>query len=268
MTLLQAILLALIQGVTEFLPISSSAHLVLAPYLFGWSDQGLAFDVAVNTGTLLAVAAYFRRDLLDLAAAMVRPGERTVEGMPPRRLAWALALGTVPVAAAGLYAAEWVGTSARSPLLIAVTSIVFALLLWVADRRGRRLRDLAGLRVTDGLVIGLGQALALLPGTSRSGITITVALLLGFRRPAAARFSLLLAIPVSLLAAGWDGLKVVTGEVPATDLLPMAVGLAVAAGSAYLAIGWLLRWVERRTMSIFVVYRVVLGGAILAALAV
>ena len=263
MTPLQAILLALVQGVTEFLPISSSAHLILFPYLFGWEDQGLAFDVAVNTGTLAAVMVYFRRDLAGLAAGAFAGGGAEAEGLPPRRLAWALVLGTVPVAVAGLALSGWLETAARDPLLIAAASIGFGLLLWAADRRGRRVRELAGLGLGDAAVIGLGQALALIPGTSRSGITITVALLLGFRRPAAARFGFLLAVPVGLLAAGWDGVKLLSGAVPSAELLPMALGFGVAAVSAYLVIGWLLAWVERRDLSLFVAYRVLLGLLIL-----
>jgi len=264
MPILRAVLLALVQGVTEFLPISSSAHLILVPYLFVWPDQGLAFDIATNTGTLLAVIVYFRRDLLDLARGLLRPDGDTVEGMPPRRLLWALAIGTLPVAAAGLALSDWVGSAARDPLIIAATSIGFGLLLWAADRLGRRRRDLDSLSLADALLIGLAQALALVPGTSRSGATMTAALALGYRRPAAARFSFLLAIPVGLLATGYDLLKVVLGEVPAGDLLPMAVGLVVAAVSAYLVIGGLLAWLQRQTMTPFVVYRVLLGVVILA----
>jgi undecaprenyl-diphosphatase len=265
MTLLQALVLALVQGITEFLPISSSAHLILAPYLFGWPDQGLAFDVATNTGTLLAVVVYFRRDLADLVRGLLRPAEHgEVEGMPARRLLWALVLGTVPVAVAGLLLDDWVAGAARDPLLIAGTSIGFGLLLWAADRLGRRRRGLATLTLADAVLVGLAQALALVPGTSRSGVTMTAALALGYRRPAAARFSFLLAIPVGVLATGYDVLQVALGVVPAGDLAAMAVGLVVSAVSAYLVIGALLAWLERQTMTPFVVYRVALGLVILA----
>ncbi len=267
-SLLQALVLALVQGVTEFLPISSSAHLILVPVLFDWPDQGLAFDIATNTGTLLAVILYFRRDLGQLATGLWRhlrgASEVTVEGMPPGRFLAAWILATVPVAVAGLLLADWVGTAGRSPLVIATTSIVFGLALAWADRAGARLRDLATLTLWDALWVGLAQAVALVPGTSRSGITITAALLLGYRRPAAARFSFLLAIPVGVLATGYDLLKVATGEVPAGDLVPMAVGLVVAAAAAYLVIGALLAWLRRQTLLPFVVYRVALGVVILA----
>jgi undecaprenyl-diphosphatase len=249
--------------VTEFLPISSSAHLVLTSYLLGWRDQGLAFDVALNTATLLAVIVYFRRDLRALGAG-VWTGRGEVEGMPPRRLAAALAVGTVPVAAAGLAFAGWLETAARDPRLIAAGSIGFGLALGAADRWGARRRELAGLGLGDALWIGLAQALALVPGTSRAGITLTAALALGFRRPEAARFSFLLAIPVGLLAAAWDGLKIARGEIPAADLLPTAVACAVAAVSAYLVIAGLLAWLQKGGLTLFVIYRVALGVAILA----
>lgn len=260
-SLLQAFLLALVQGITEFLPISSSAHLILTPYLFDWPDQGLVFDVATNTGTLLAVVLYFRRDLLGLARGVVS-GER-VEGMPPWRLLAALFVGTIPVAVAGLLLYDFIAGEARNPVLIAATSIGFGLLLWAADLIGRRRRELATLTVWDGLWIGLAQAAALVPGTSRSGITMTFALFLGFTRPAAARFSFLLAIPVGVLAAAKDGLDLLGGEAPAVGWLPLLVGFAVSAVSAYLVIGWLLAWLERQTMAVFVAYRVLLGLVIL-----
>lgn len=274
MSLLHAILLALVQGVTEFLPISSSAHLILVPYLFGWPDQGLAFDVATNTGTLAAVILYFRRDLLDLARgvwAAVAPGRAAaggaapaeVEGMAPLDLLLALVVGTVPVALVGATFYRFFAGGARNPLLIATTSIVFGLALGWSDRVGSRSRELARLRLSDAVWIGLAQAVALLPGTSRSGITMTAALLLGFARPAAARFSFLLAIPVGVLAAGKDLLDVLGGHVAAGEILPMVVGFVVSAVAAYAVIGWLLAWLKRQTMTPFVVYRVLLGLVIL-----
>jgi undecaprenyl-diphosphatase len=274
MTILQALLLALVQGITEFLPISSSAHLILTPYLFGWRDQGLVFDVATNTGTLAAVMVYFRRDLRDLVAALwsdvAGRGGGTVEGMPARRLALALVVGTIPVAVAGLLIDDWVETAGRSAFVIAVTSIVFGIALGVADRAGARARELATLTLRDALLVGLAQALALVPGTSRSGITMTAALLLGYHRPAAARFSFLLAIPVGLLVTGWDAAKLVLGGDEAArhpEWGPLLVGLVASAVSAYLVIGALLAWLRRQTMMPFVVYRVALGMLLLALIA-
>lgn len=260
MPLLRAAILALVQGVTEFLPISSSAHLILVPFFLGWPDQGLSFDIATNTGTLLAVMFYFRRDLMDLARGLFRPSAGCeVEGMPPRRLLWALVLGTLPVAVTGLLLADWIATAGRNPVLIASTSIGFGLLLGAADLWGKRRRGMGTLTLTDAMLVGLAQAFALVPGTSRSGVTITMAMALGFRRPAAARFSFLLAIPVGVLATLYDLAQMVTEEVAPENLAEMAVGLVVAAVSAYFVIGALLAWLRRQTMTPFVLYRVLLG---------
>lgn len=269
MTVLQALVLALVQGITEFLPISSSAHLILTPYLFGWRDQGLVFDVATNTGTLAAVMLYLRRDLGELGRATWgelrgRPGG-TVDGVPARTMALALVVGTVPVAVAGLLIDDWVETAGRSALVIAVTSIVFGLALGWADRAGAKGRDLALLTLRDAALVGLAQAVALVPGTSRSGITMTAALALGYARPAAARFSFLLAIPVGLLVTGWDAVKLVAGDgAGRPGWLPLAVGMIASAVSAYVVIGALLAWLRRQTMTPFVVYRLVLGVLLLA----
>jgi undecaprenyl-diphosphatase len=270
MTYLQAVVLALVQGITEFLPVSSSAHLVLVPRLLGWPDQGLGFDVATNTGTLVAVIAYFRRELAALTAAGVRSLAPRAEGprlTPDARLAWAVALGTIPVAVAGLLAHDWVASAARDPRIIAATSIGFGLVLWWADRAGARQRELDSLSSTDTAVVGLAQALALVPGTSRSGITITAGLARGFTREEAARFSFLLYVPVGILAAakeGWDFLQ--AGGAAGAPIGPVLVGFALSALSAFVAIGALLAWVRRQSLTVFVVYRVLLGMAIIAVL--
>jgi undecaprenyl-diphosphatase len=276
MSYLQAVVLALVQGVTEFLPISSSAHLVLVPYLFGWPDQGLAFDVATNTGTLVAVVLYFRRELAELIGAGLRslmPGAGRAEADGARlpqdaRLAWAVVLGTIPVGIAGLLLHDWVETAGRNPWIIAATSIGFGLLLWWADRVGSRRRELGSLGFGDAAVVGLAQAIALVPGTSRSGITITAGLFRGFTREEAARFSFLLYVPVGVLAAGkeaWDFFRE-GGAVTSTGLGPVLVGFALSAIAAYFAIGALLAWVRRASLTVFVVYRIVLGLVILAVL--
>lgn len=275
MSYLHAIVLGLIQGITEFLPISSSAHLVLAPHLFGWRDQGLDFDIATNTGTLLAVMAYFRHELVALTraglaslaprgAAEGSPSGRLSD--PEARLAWLVVLGTVPVAIAGLLAYHWVATVARNPLLIASTSIGFGLLLWWADAAGSRRRDVESVGLMDTIVVGLAQALALIPGTSRSGITITAGLGRGLTREDAARFSFLLYVPVAILAAAKEVLDLIQGGAPGVGLGPLFVGFAVAAVSAYFTIGALLAWVQSRSLTVFVAYRVLLGLVILAAI--
>lgn len=264
MTPFQAVILSLVQAVTEFLPISSSGHLILVPRLLGWPDQGLAFDIATNTGTLLAVLLFFRRDLFDLAGGLFTGRIPPGADFAPRPMAWRIALATVPVGICGLLLKPAIETYARDPRLIAGTAIGFGLLLGVADRRGAQERVIGELSWRDALLIGGAQALALAPGTSRSGVTLTAALLLGFTRPAAARFAFLLAIPVGVLAAGLSLKDVLQGELAGGQLLAMAIGVAVSAAAGYLVIGWLLGWLRSRSVMVFVVYRLLLGLSILA----
>lgn len=264
MSPLQAVVLAIVQAVTEFLPISSSGHLILVPYFLRWPDQGLTFDIATHTGTLLAILAYFWRDVRDLIVGFFtgRPAESG--DYEPRPLAWAIALGTIPAGLAGLAFKDWIETEARNPLLIAGTTLVYGLLLWWADRKGSHSREMESLGWRDALLIGTAQALALVPGTSRSGVTITAALLLGFTRPAAARFTFLLIIPISVLVAAIDVKDLVEAGVTAQQLVPMGIGLVVSAVVGYLVIAWLLSWLRRQSMTVFVVYRLLLAAVILA----
>ena len=260
MDLIQIIVLALVQGLTEFLPISSSAHLILVPVLTDWEDQGLAFDVAVHAGTLLAVVLYFRKELGRMFVqwfASLR-GKLTPDG----RLAWAVLLGTIPVGLAGLLFKEGIEQHLRSPLVIAIATIVFGLLLWYADRTGKRSKDEYGLMLCDVLIIGMAQALALIPGTSRSGITITVALMLGLKPKAAARFSFLLSIPVIFLAGSLESIEYL-GEASLGDATPLLVGALISAISAYACIHYFLKLLERVGMMPFVAYRLVLGVILL-----
>ncbi len=257
----QELILALIQGLTEFLPISSSAHLILFPRLMGWQDQGLAYDVAVHVGTLGAVLWYFRREL----GRMTRDGLAalgTGRFTPDARLAWGVLLGTVPVGLCGLLFKDFIEGYLRAPLVIAAATIVFGLLLWWADRRGRRRRDEYSLDWKDILVIGLAQALALIPGTSRSGITITAALLLGLTRAGAARFSFLLSIPVIALAGLLEvrDLLLGTPSLPWGDLL---LGALVSGVTAYLTIRFFLALLDRIGLLPFVIYRLLLGLVLL-----
>ena len=251
-------MLALLQGLTEFLPISSSAHLVLMPRLVGWEDQGLAFDVAVHMGTLVAVITYFRHELTKMLVDWLQSitgGKPT----PEARLAWLVLLATLPVAITGLLLHDFIETYLRSPLVITVTTVVFGLLLWWSDWHGRQRRDESSLRISDVLIIGLAQVLALVPGTSRSGITMTAGLALGLTRTAAARFSFLLSVPVILMAGGYETLKLAQEPGPvAWDLL--LLGTAVAAISAWLCIHFFLQLIERIGMLPFVVYRLALGA--------
>jgi len=258
---LHIITLALLQGLTEFLPISSSAHLILLPRLVDWGDQGLAFDVAVHFGTLTAVVAYFRHELrlmlVDWAGSVAGRGQ-TAES----RLAWAVAFGTVPVGLAGLAFSHSVETYLRSPLVIATTTIGFGLLLGWADVRAVHRRDEHSIGWRDVLIIGLAQALALIPGTSRSGITMTAGLMLGLTRPAAARFSFLLSIPVIVLAAAFETRQLLESDAP-VDWNSLMWGVVLSAASAYLCIHVFLKLLDRIGFMPFVVYRLLLGALLI-----
>ena len=265
MPLLSLVLVALIQGITEFLPISSSAHLILLPQLTGMPDQGPSIDIAVHVGTLAAVMIYFRGEV----AGMARGGVSLVTGTggderaADRRLFMALLIATIPVGIAGLILQE-TGAIAhlRNVTLIGCTTLGFGILLWVADRYGPRLRPLSSLRLNDAFLIGLAQALALVPGTSRAGITITAARAMGFEREDSARFSMLLAIPTIALAG-----VLITIDIVRQGNFALGVDALIAAviafAFAYLAIALFLRWARRATMTPFVVYRIILGIVLL-----
>lgn len=259
---LHAIILALIQGITEFLPISSSAHLILVPRFLDWTDQGLAFDVAVHFGTLLAVIVYFRAELIAIVSASGRAVLRLPHEVEQARLGGTLLVATLPLIVAGLWLEETVSTAFRSPLLIAAATAFFGLLLWVADRRPDQVARLASVKLWAGFMIGLAQTLALIPGTSRSGITMTAGLALGLDRETAARFSFLLAIPAIAGAGALELVELlqVTGSVPWREIL---LGLVVAAVSAWLCIRLFLAAIQRIGMLPFVVYRLVLAAVIL-----
>ena len=261
MDFVQIVALAVLQGLTEFLPISSSAHLILLPKLGGWSDQGLAFDVAVHVGTLTAVVWYFRGELAGMGRdwTLSLRQRRTVGDS---RLAWAVLFGTIPVGLAGLAFKDVIETTLRSPLVIAWTTIIFGLLLWWADAMGRRLRSEHTITWKDVLVIGLAQAIALIPGTSRSGITMTAGLMQGFSREGAARFSFLLSIPVIILAGGLNALDLVQDPAP-VDWQALVLGAVLSGISAYLCIHFFLKLLERIGMFPFVVYRLLLGAVLL-----
>jgi len=263
MDLTQQILLALFQGLTEFLPISSSAHLILLPQLIGWKDQGLDFDIAVHVGTLSAVVIYFRQEL----AAMTRDWSRSLvtrQQTAESRLAWAVLFGTIPVGLCGLMFKDAIELYLRSPLVIAAATIVFGLLLWWADVRGKRQRDEYTLRASDILFIGVAQAIALIPGTSRSGITMTAGLALGLTRQASARFSFLLSIPVIVLA-GLLALKDILVQQHPVDTSAMLTGALLSGITAYLCIHLFLKMLERIGMLPFVIYRLALGVFLLIA---
>jgi len=261
LTTLQIVILAIVQGITEFLPISSSGHLVLVPYLFAWTDQGLAFDVAVHFGSLAAVCVFFRKDI----ASLLSGGVQILGGKmasPESRMALAIALGTVPAALAGLLFASWIEENLRDPAVIVYTLAGYGILMAIADRYGRRERSLAAVGYKDAFIIGCAQALALVPGTSRSGITITAARFLGFERQDAARFSFLLSAPVIFLAASYKFIGLLaSGEVVAWKEL--GLGVVVAAVVAYASIDVFMRVVTRIGLLPFTVYRLILAAVIL-----
>jgi len=261
MTLIHIIVLALVQGLTEFLPISSSAHLILVPVLSDWPDQGLAFDVAIHVGTLGAVVWYFRTEVRRMTSDWFHSLKQRQQ-VGESRLAWAVIWGTIPVAVSGLLFSDLVDTVLRSPLVIAWATIGFGLLLWLADIIGQRQRDEHHLTWRDVVVIGLAQALALIPGTSRSGITMTAGLFMGLTREAAARFSFLLSIPTILMAGGYKSLQLIEGSAT-VDWLAMGIGAVLSAVTAYLCIRLFLQLLERISMLPFVIYRLLLGGILL-----
>lgn len=262
---LHAFYLALLQGFTEFLPISSSGHLILIPTLLGWQDQGLAFDVAVHVGSLIAVVAYFRHELRRMSRDWLHSCiRRKTVGESP--LAWAVIWGSVPVALAGLSFNTIIEEQMRSPTVIAVTTIGFGILLGMADIRGFKEREESSLRWNDVMLIGLAQALALIPGTSRSGITITAGLMLGLTRQAAARFSFLLSIPAIVMAGGYQTLILYQAPEPINwDVLML--GVAMSALTAYICIHFFLKMLQRMGMMPFVIYRIVLGVVLLVVFA-
>ena len=258
MDYLHALVLAAVQGLTEFLPVSSSAHLILVPELLGWPDQGLAFDVAVHVGTLLAVVFYLRHRIAAMVVQWCQGWvERTwsQEGL----LAWWVIISTIPVGFVGLVAGDWIEFHLRSALVIAAATFGFALLLAWADARSRAHNDdLNDLSAKQALWVGCAQALALIPGTSRSGITMTAMLAMGYSRVVAAEFSFLLAVPAIALPGLLKTQALMSADT-AVRWEPLLVGVAVSAALAFACMRWFMRWVARIGMRPFVIYRIVLA---------
>ncbi len=261
MTWLQIIVLAVVQGLSEFLPISSSGHLILVPAFFGWTDQGLTFDIAVHFGSLAAVCVFFRNDI----AGLIRGAGDILAGRSESlqaRMAWSVGIGTIPAAIAGLWFAGWIAANLRSPLIVVMTLSAYGVLMALADRFAPRDRDISSIGIRDAVIIGMAQALSLVPGTSRSGITITAGRLLGFRRQDAARFSFVLSTPVILLATIYEVVKLITGEMQvAWDNL--AVAALISGIVAYLSIEFFMRFVSALGLLPFAIYRLLLAGVIL-----
>ncbi len=265
MTITQWIVLAIIQGVTEFLPISSSAHLILPSQLLGWPDQGLTFDVAVHVGSLLAVVIYFRKTLVELTvqcslAILNKPHQKAISNQ-----GWLIIIGTIPAVIVGFLAEDFIDNYLRSDswavLVIAITTTLFGLLLWYADVNASQIRKLVDLKVSDAVKIGIAQALALIPGTSRSGITMTAGLMLGINKVDTARFSFLLSIPLILAAGLLKTIELI--QTPAAfDLQAILFGTLLSFVSAYICITFFLKWIERSGFMPFVIYRLLLGAVL------
>lgn len=264
MPLYQAVVLALVQAATEFLPISSTGHLVLVPWLLKWQHPGMTFDVALHFGTLLAVAFYFRREWMTMLGAAAGRRPANPDFGYDRRLFVYLVLATIPGALAGLFLEEIVENVLRDPMIIGMALIVVGLLMGAGEKFSSHERALSDLTLRDAMMIGVAQAIALVPGVSRSGITMTAGLLLGLKRPASARFSFLLSTPVIAGAALLKGYEVYRTGLPPEMVLPFGVGIAVAAFAAYFVIAWLLRFLATNTFQIFIVYRLILGVIVLA----
>jgi len=266
MGLLRAVVLGLVQGITEFLPISSTAHLRITPELFGWSDPGAAFDAIIQLGTVAAVLVYFRHDIVRLLSAWVEGIQRREPlGTTESRLAWFVLIGTLPVVVLGFVFKHAIETSLRSLYVVAASMILLALLLAAAEWTASHARRLEDMTWKDGWIIGLWQAVALIPGSSRSGTTLTGGLWRGLRREDAARYSFLLSIPATTAAGLFELRHLRHASIPftVTELLVAAV---VAFGSGTLAIGGLLRYLRTRTTLVFVVYRLLLGVLLLVLL--
>jgi len=260
MDILHAILLGLIQGLTEFLPISSSGHLALLEHYFHVQEAGLAFDVLLHVGTLVALISYFWQDWWDMGRALLRP-ERF--NRLERRLFWYLVVGSIPGALAGFFLEKQAETVFRTPTRIAVLLAMMGLLLYLADRLARHQRRLPGITLGDAILIGCSQALAIMPGVSRSGSTITMGLFLGFTRETAARFSFLLSTPIIFGAGLYHFLKLLKNGVGMSFNLAYILGFLAAVVSSYLTIKYLLQFLQRHTFLIFVIYRLLVASLVL-----
>jgi undecaprenyl-diphosphatase len=254
----EAIILGLVQGITEFLPISSSAHIFIVSQLLGWQDPGAAFTAVSQIGTELAVIVFFRRDIARIISAWARslftPALRS--GIDAR-MGWYIIVGTIPIAVIGLTFSHQIETAARNLWLVSGTLIGFGIILGVADALGRHRLALANLNAKDGILFGLGQALALIPGVSRSGATISTGLALGYTREAAARYAFLLAIPAVVASGLYEATKI--GSDPTVEWGPTILATVIAFVTGFAVIAWLLRWVTTRSYLPFVIYRIALG---------
>lgn len=270
-TVFQALIMGIVQGLTEFLPVSSSGHLILVPYLFGWDDPfitSLAFSVMLHIGTLVALLAYFRDDWLRLIpAGLAAIRHRSFGADPARKLAWLLVAATIPAAVVGFLLSDVLETQIRQPGLVAVTMVVGGLILLVADRIGGQSRSVDDVTFPVATAIGAAQALALIPGISRSGISISAGRFAGLDRAAAARFAFLMATPITAGAILFEARKLLTGEAGVVVApMPLAVGLLASLVSGFAAIHFMLRYLRTRSLQVFVWYRFVLVAIVVVVL--
>lgn len=269
-TSIQALVMGLVQGLTEFLPVSSSGHLILVPWLFGWKDpfiDSLAFSVMLHMGTLLALLVYFRRDWLKLIpAGLASIRDRSLAGDPDRKMAWLIVLATIPAVLVAPLLSDTIESSVREPAKVAVMLCIGAAILWLAERWGSKLREMSSLTFVGALGIGVAQVLALVPGISRSGVSIAAGLFQGLNREAAARFSFLMATPVVAGAGAFEALKLIRGTEIRPDLHLIVIGFVASAISGLLAIRFMLEFLRRQSVNSFVVYRVLLAAAVFVVL--
>ncbi len=261
MDLLQSIILGLLQGLTEFLPISSSGHLLIFPAIFGWDDPGAAFTAVIQLGTEAAVLIYFRQDLWNITTVWLRSLRNPeLRADPNARMGWYLVAATIPIAILGLAFSDQIENAARNLWLVGTTLIVFGIVLGIADNIGSRKRQIEELSMRDGVLIGFAQSLALIPGVSRSGATISAGLFLGLNRAAAARFSFLLAVPAVVISGFYELTKIINGEeAVGVPFVNIAIATLVAFVTGYAVIHWFLRYLSNNSFAIFVGYRLVLG---------
>jgi undecaprenyl-diphosphatase len=263
MSALEAIVLGLVQGLTEFLPISSSGHLRIVPALLGWPDPGAGFTAVIQLGTMAAVLIYFRHDLWRIAVAWLRELRVPIrQASQEAKLGWFIVLGTIPISIFGFIFSDQIESGARSLYVIGSALILFSFVMMLAERIGSQKRDLTEMNGRDGLFVGMAQALALIPGVSRSGATISAGLLRGFDRVAAARYSFLLSIPAVVLSGLFELRKI--GEDGGASVSATVIATLAAFVSGYLAIAWLLRYLSTHSLGIFIGYRLVLGVLVLA----
>jgi undecaprenyl-diphosphatase len=268
--LVQAIVLGIVQGLTEFLPVSSSGHLIVVPALLGWDDpfiESLAFSVMLHLATLLALLIYFRADWLRLIpAGLATLRDRSFRDDPHRKLAWLLAASTIPAVIVGVLLNDLIETAFREPRLVAITLVAGAAVLWVADRLGSKRREMSSLTFPLAIGIGAAQAVALIPGVSRSGISISAGLFAGLDRESAARYAFLMATPITAGAGLWELRKIISGEAGVElPLVPLLAGMAASLLAGLLAIAVVLRYLRSNGVGLFVLYRIALAGLVIVA---